>query len=126
MEGNLREPPRHAPQEGPPFAQRNYTESVQPDRSLDNPPDLHVSVPNAVPSAQIRDNPTIQSKVTALGTSSVALNVASTSRNIHSLNAADDTEHASTTEHVENAHESLYAQVDQRTDSRMETGPSSG
>ena len=112
MEGNWREPPRPTPQEGPSFANRSYTESVQPDRSLGTQPDLHVSVPNVIPSAQIPDNPIIKSNATALGTSSVASNIASNARNTPSLNADDDTEHASTSEHVESAHESLYAHVD--------------
>ena len=83
-------------------------------------------MPNAIPCAQIPDKSSIQTNPTSFGNSSVALNIASNSRNPHSLNAVSDTEHASSIEHVEIVREHQQVHVDPRTDSGRELGPSFG
>ena len=65
----------------------NYRETGEPDRAVDLQPDLHVSVTNAISTAQIPDKISVQTNATSLGHSCVALNIATTSRNTPSLNA---------------------------------------
>ena len=126
MERNWREPPGPSPQEGPPFTHRNDTESVLPDRYVDTQPDLPTSVPNPIHNAQIHEGNSLQTIAPSLEIQSIQSNTASTNRKARSLNVARDHEHALRSEKVDIEPEMHDTVAAQSTDSRRETGPSSG